>query len=162
MAEPGELFRFERPATKTPALSSEVRDNFTALGQTNLSSDPDVPDSTQRRDGMMRVLNEDPNNVKLQMFYDTNWRTLFQQLQLGYPAPAKIITKVDSPGLAVWQIDHNLGSQPIVQVFDLTWRQLQAVPLAPGVDQYILQHSTENRVIITHPAAQDGYAVVVG
>jgi hypothetical protein len=28
--------------------------------------------------------------------------------------------------------------------------------------EYLLQHANENRVIVTHPAAQAGYAVVVG
>jgi len=130
MSEPGELFRFERPGTRTPALSEEIRNNFNALGQSNYSTDSAKPDTTQRRDGMPRLLAEDPNNVKYQVFFDGAFRTLMQNVHLGFPAPAKSVVQITTPA-SVWQIDHNLGSQPIVQVHDASWSQLRPVHTYP-------------------------------
>ena len=164
--DPGTLFQFQKPAPGSPTLAEEVRDNFTALVQNNLitaQSDPTkVPPAP--KDGMRRINAVDPNNVKDEVYFNGNWRTVFQKLNLGNPAPAKIIVQVTVPQ-SVWTIDHNLGGLVIVQVLNDSLIQRQNVPSAPNSDQYILQHvitPTVQRIIITHPFNTTGWVIISG
>jgi hypothetical protein len=159
--EPARKFKFNRPATGEPPISTLFRDLFEALARTNYTTDADFPLVATSKDGMLRVSAVDPNNIKLDVFIDGTWRTFIQNAQLGFAAPAKkIIEKTDAE--TVWTIDHNLGSQPLVQVFSPSYIQRQAVPSAPGANQYILQHTTPNRVVVTNPAPATGFVVLIG
>ena len=124
--EPGQLFQFDRPLARGPVASAEVRGLFTALGQTNYTTDPTFPAAP--RVGMQRINAADPNNIKWEVFQGTPgvWRTLLQNVQGGVITPAKQIVQVVAP-TTTWTIDHNLGTQPIVQVFDASFRQMVPV-----------------------------------
>jgi len=117
--EPARVFQFGVPGEQTNVRSLEVRENFRALAQTLYTTDPAFP--ANPRQGMFRVL-DDPTalgNVKLQAWIGTAWQTILQNIQVGVPAPAKIIVASfqTPPGANPWIIDHNLGSKPFIQVY---------------------------------------------
>jgi hypothetical protein len=127
--DPGSLFEFNIPATNTPVVSAEVRDNFTALAQTNFTSDGTTPASPQK--GMTRINGANPNNWLFQVWNGSNWQTLLQNIQLGIPAPVKSITNIAVPANA-WTITHNLGSQVLVMAFDSSWYAFEIVGFGSG------------------------------
>jgi hypothetical protein len=154
------LFIFDEPQAGAPQRSQEVRNNFEAVVRANFGTDPTKP--AVARDGMSRVLKDGITGVvRLQYYLNGGWRTFGQFLELGVPVGTKKIFQF-TPASTPWTITHNLGSQPLVQVYDATYKQLQAVPAAPGADQYILQHSGSNVTIVTHAAPASGYAIVLG
>lgn len=159
--QPAQLFLFDRPVQGGPPLSEEMRNNFEALARTMLT-DSDAYPSAPRK-GMVRIFEDagPPAVTKYQWYDGGTWRTMLQKIEGGVAAPAKLLIDITTP-LAVWTIDHNLGSRPVVQVFDSPWNQLQPVFGAPGAGQYSLLHVNENRVVITHPGAQDGHAIILG
>lgn len=165
--QPGQKFTYDRPFTGGPALSQEVRDNFEALARTNITDDATYPAAP--RGGMFRIFNDPgpPTNAKFQWYDGATWRTLIQRIEGGGVGTASITPTrlaVDfTSALTTWSIDHNLGAQPLVQVFDALWNQLQVVPPGPVVaGQYLLVHSTENRVVVTHPGPITGHVVIIG
>lgn len=132
--EPAQIFLYDRPPQGAPSLSSEVRDNFSALAQSHYGTDPANP--TAPRIGHVRILREEPpafavTNVKYQWFDGAIWRTLLQRLEGGIPAPTKLIVDVSTP-LTIWTIDHNLGSFPIVQIVNAAGQELVPYNVAGG------------------------------
>ena len=125
--QPAELFIRGVPRTGTPVLSEEIRNNFQALKQSFYTEDATKPEDATTDPGQPRINAADANNVQLQFRINNSWRTALQNLQLGIPAPAKLLSTFVAPGQQVWTITHNLGSKPAVQVFDDLNRQLQAV-----------------------------------
>jgi hypothetical protein len=156
VASTADKWAWGKPVHRGPRLSEEIRENFDTLGRWNITDDETYPDSP--RDGMPRVNESDTTNVKLQMWYDSAWQTLMQNLQAGVPAPAKTIFEITT-AVAVWTLDHNFGSAVIVQVFDASWNIL-----TPSNIQQVDTGAPplKNRVVITHGAAQDGFAVIIG
>jgi hypothetical protein len=160
-AETSGLFLFDEPQAGAPRRSLEIRNNFEAVVRTNFGTDPAKPASP--REGMLRILKDVTvaNNWKLQGFLSGAWQTLLQRINGGFAAPAKRIF-VFNAATSPWQLQHDLGSQPLVQVFDLTYMQRQVVPAAPGAGQYTLQHADANKVIVTFAAPATGVAIVLG
>jgi hypothetical protein len=163
--EPGQLFLYDRPAASTPALSQEMRDNFTALARTHYTTDAVYPATP--REGMLRINAEDPNDVKLEVFLivagSPVWRTIAKQLQLAKALPTKLIVDF-AAATSPWVVDHNLGSQPVVQAYNASWFAFQVVPQGGpiGAGQCTVEHPSENRVIITFSGATTGHLIVVG
>jgi hypothetical protein len=163
--EPGSLFLFDRPASNTPALSQEMRDNFTALARTNITTDAAFP--VDAREGMLRINASDPNDVRLEVALivagSLVWRTIAKQLQLAKALPTKLIADFGAP-TNPWVVDHNLGSQPLAQAYNASWFAFQVVPqggpIAAG--QCTVEHPSPNRVIITFAAGATGHLIVVG
>lgn len=121
---PGQLFRYDRPLQGSPTLSSEMRDYLQALARTHYTDNGIYPEAP--RLGQLRIFADPgpPLNVRLQWYDGAIWRTLLQNIEGGQAAPAKQIVDVNV-ATDVWTIDHNLGSQPLVQVFDSTWKAMQ-------------------------------------
>jgi len=121
--EPGQLFQFDRPLERAVVDARLVREMFTALAQTNYTSSAAYPNAP--RIGMLRISAVDPSNIKLEVFVGAplQWRTLLQNIQLGVAVPVKQIVQFAVPSLT-WTVDHNLGSQPLVQVFDASFNSL--------------------------------------
>lgn len=156
VASTADRWQWGKPVYRGPRLSEELRENFDTLGRLNITDDETYPDSP--RDGMPRVNEADSTNVKLQIWYGLDWRTILQNIQSGIPAPAKQIHEV-TVAAAVWTIDHNLASAVIVQVFDSTWNILTPTNIQQ-VDTGI--PPLKNRVVITHGAPTTGNAVIIG
>jgi hypothetical protein len=157
--QPSELFQFDQPPEGGPRTSAEMRDNFNALGQTNYGDDEDYPAAPRK--GMLRIL-KDGANTKFQWYDGATWRDMLQRIEGGVPAPVKVIVDV-TVAATVWTVDHNLGSQPLVQVFDASWNQRQVVPPGPvAADQYLLTHVNTNRFTVTHSGAVTGHVVILG
>lgn len=163
--EPGTLFLFDRPASNTPALSQEMRDNFTALARTHFTTDPAYP--ADAREGMQRINALDPNDVKLEVALivagSLVWRTIAKQLQLAKALPTKLIVDF-AAATNPWVVDHNFGSQPLVQAHNASWFAFQVVPQGGpiGAGQCTVEHPSPNRVIITFAAGATGHLIVVG
>lgn len=128
MADPASLWPgYGIPAEQTPARSAEMRNALEALARTFFSTDPLLP--TNPRDGQLRVFDEvGLGNTKLQWRVGGAWTTMLQNIQDGVAAPAKQV----AAGFAAvpstpWVVDHNLGSKPLPQIYDLSFRQLQPV-----------------------------------
>lgn len=154
------LFNFDKPAAQpkgeVPLTSAIVRNNFNALGTTNWTTDPNYPDNP--RDGMQRILDEAGagTNVKWQLYLNGTWQTLIQHLELILSISVR--REFDfTAAAAVWTINHNLGVRPLVQVFDAA-----DTMLAPASIQHVQVGGEWNRVVVTHGAAQTGYALLVG
>jgi len=124
VTEPGALFEYDRPLEKAPVDAVEMRNLFTALAQSHYTTDEDFP--TAPRVGMVRLNAADATNVKLEIFQGDTWRVALQNIQGGVAAPAKQVVQVTT-ALSAWTIDHNLGSQPLVQVYDTAFRQMTPV-----------------------------------
>lgn len=149
--QPASTFVFGRPGTGTPVKSAEVRANLDALAVLLRTNDEDLP--VIRRDGMPRFNVFDPNNIKFQIFFDNAFRTVFQKIQLGIPAPTKLESRFDpAPVGNTWTIDHNLGSRPLIQAYDLNGNLLQKVTLAPPPRDQIVMSRTPPPVLTTLPA----------
>jgi hypothetical protein len=158
--EPGALFQFGVPAEGAPRTSQPVRDNFTALGQTHYTTDEGYPASPRK--GMMRILLDPADSIhRLQWFDGSTWRSMLQRIEGGTPAPVKVIVDVNAAA-TTWTVDHNLGSKPLVQVFDATWIQRQPISAAPGAGQYVLTHVNDNRFTVTHSGAVTGHVIILG
>lgn len=154
------LYIFDQPASGTPARSQEMRNNFEAVVRNNFGTDASKPPVA--REGMSRILKDATTGaVKLQYYLNGAWVTFGQNLELGVPVGSKKIFQFAS-AVSPWTITHNLGSQPLVQIFDVTFTQRQVVPSAPGAGQYILQHSGPDVTIVTFSAPATGYAIVLG
>src|SRR5688572_21002513 len=132
--EPSRLFAFNIPADDTPAVAKEIRDNFTALARLNYTTDEDYPENPQN--GMPRINAVDPNNIKLQVWIDGAWKTIASFLQLGNGTPSKQVVEF-SVGANPWVIDHNIGSFPQAQAFNVNGFVFRVVPEAvvPGVNE---------------------------
>jgi hypothetical protein len=128
--EPAELFRYDRPVEGAFLDAVEMRNYLTALARTHYTTDSANPANAQ--DGQPRINAEDPDNVKLEVFLDGNWRTAIQRIDKGIAAPVKSIVQFATAGTP-WVIDHNLGSQVVVQVFDASFIRLQPVNTFPTV-----------------------------
>ena len=152
------LFIFDEPQAGAPQRSQEVRNNFEAVARTNFGTDSTKPIAP--REGMSRLLKVG-TTVYLQYFLNGGWRTFAQALELGVPVGTKKIFTF-STAINPLTLTHNLGSPPLVQIYDNTYKQRQVVPFAPGPDQYILQHSGPNVTIVTHAAPATGFAIVLG
>jgi len=159
--QPAQQFQYDTPEQNTPNISQEMRDNFEGVARTFLTDDDALPAAP--REGQQRIFKDagPPASTKLQWYDGATWRTLIQRIEGGVAAPLKQIVDVTVPQ-TTWTIDHNIGSYPVVQVFDNTWNQFQVVPTAPGANQYLLVHVNENRVVITHTGAQDGHVIILG
>jgi len=120
--EPAELFRYGRPVEGAFMDAVEMREYLTALARTHYTTDADNPNNAQ--DGQPRFNAVDPDNVKLEFWLNGAWRTALQGIDKGIAAPVKSIAQFDTAGVS-WVIDHNLGSQPLVQVYDSTFQQLR-------------------------------------
>ncbi len=147
--QPASRWAWERPGTGTPIRSVEVRENLDALGVLLRTDDEDLP--IIKRDGMPRFNVSDPNNVRFQIWQDNGWRTLVQKIQLGIPAPAKLESRFDVATL-VWTIDHNLGSRPHLQVYDIAGNLLQLVTLSPPQRDQIVMTRVSPAILTTLPA----------
>ena len=143
-----EIFIFDIPVTDSPQKAVEIRNNLNALGVNNATANADFP--RDPRDGMTRVLEASPSVIKFQLFWGTSWRTIadFSGLSTSARRSSQNFVSTD-----VWVFDHNLGVKPLVQVI-----------LATGAVVFPLSvvHANDNRVIITHTAAQSGTIIVVG
>ena len=130
-SEPGRVFQYNIPADQTPARSSEVRENFRALMRNQYTTDPAHPASPQEHE--FRLLDDHTTpaltgNLRLQVYLGGTWREVLQNLQLGFAAPSKVVSAAfNAVALNPWVVDHNLGSKPVVQVFDSSWNQLRVV-----------------------------------
>jgi hypothetical protein len=135
--EPGTLFAFDDPPDSSPVIAKDLRDNYTALARTNYTTDKSVPPNSQPafpkapRDGMPRINASNPNNIALEFWLPgtgggSTWRRALQFLNLGFPAPAKQIVAFPNP-INPWVVDHNIGSQVLVQVFDPSWFAFEIV-----------------------------------
>jgi len=124
--EPGQLFLYGRPVEGAFVDAEEMRNNLTALARTHYTTDVLYPLNAQ--DGQPRINAVDPNNIKFQVFISGAWRTVLQQVDKGVAAPVKNIWQFDTAG-AAWIIDHNLGSQPLVQIYDAAFNLLTPVPV---------------------------------
>lgn len=122
--EPGQLFVFDQPTEKAWADARQIRNLFTALAQTNYTTDAAYPSAP--RAGMARLNASDPNNIKLEFWQGSPgaWRTSLQNIQGGVPAPIKQIVQITAAA-TVWTIDHNLGNYAIALAFDSSFRQLR-------------------------------------
>lgn len=120
-----DLYTFDQPASGSQQLSLLIRNNFEALSRNNFGTDPNFPKNA--REGMERI-RKDPSTgtYYLEFFLAGAWQIAARGLQLGTPMAAKKLFQFSTP-VSVWNLTHNLGSQPIVQVFDPSWTQLQAV-----------------------------------
>jgi hypothetical protein len=158
--EPGTLFLYGIPAEDAPVRSAEMRGNFEGLARTHYTTDAALP--LAPRQGQQRIWEDvAAGNVRLQYYDGAAWLTLLQLIASGVPAPRRLLFSITTP-MAVWTLDHNLGQQPLAQVFNTAWRQLQASPTGPGAGQYLLDHPTPNRIVVTHPAPATGFAIIVG
>ena len=112
ITEPGQLFVFDQPTEKAWADARQIRNLFTALAQTNYTTDAAYPSAP--RAGMARLNASDPNNIKLEFWQGSPgaWRTSLQNIQGGVPAPIKQIVQITAAA-TVWTIDHNLGNYAI-------------------------------------------------
>ena len=129
--EPAELFTHGIPLELSFADAKEIRDAFTALARSFFTTDDTKP--LDARDGQVRVNASAPANFTLDVFLDGNWRTMIQQIDKGIPSPVKKIVQFDVP-LASWVIDHNLGSQVVALVYDVSFIQLKPVNTFPFVN----------------------------
>lgn len=134
--EPGQLFTHDVPIAQAVLDAVEVRNNFTALARTLYTTDPVNP--LDKRQGMMRILADpaEAPNKKLQAFLDGDWRTLLQNIAAGIAAPVKQIVQIAAASNS-WVVDHNLGSQPLVQIYDATFKKLEAKSVNP---EAVTQH----------------------
>ncbi len=139
-------FIYDVPLTGSAYRAFEVRDNFNALGINNATANPDHPKNA--RNGMSRVLSEDPNNVKFQIFWN-GWQTLIYDI--GGATQSRRKSKSFS-ALAQWTFDHGLGEIPITQVL------VGNILVSPEK----VEHPSGNRVIVTHATPQTGTIIVVG
>lgn len=127
MPDPAALYQVGIPRDQTPARSEEIRNNFQALLQNLFTSDPALP--LNAPDYAIRLLDDvnDPiqaGNLRLQVRFGGAWRDILQNLQGGLAAPAKsLLDFVQGGPSSPWVIDHNLGSQPMVQVIGTTGPQ---------------------------------------
>lgn len=128
--QPAQKFQYGVPGQNTPSLSAEIRDNFEAVARTFLTNDGALPAAA--RAGQVRIFQDPgpPANTKLEWYDGATWRTLLQRIEGGVAAPLKQIVDFTTPQ-TTWTIDHNIGSRPLVQVFDTAARQLEAVNTFP-------------------------------
>lgn len=130
MADPATLWPgYGIPAEQTPARSAEIRNALEALARTFYSTDDAIPQNP--RDGQMRIFDEvGLGNTKLQWRFGGDWQTVLQNVQNDVPAPSKqVAAGFAAVASSPWVVDHNLGSKPLVQVFDLSYNQLQPVSI---------------------------------
>jgi len=132
MTEPAEKFVYGMPASETPKLSADIRNNLDALAQNLFTTDPDLPAG---REYMTRILNDvnDPiqaGNYRLQTYIGGTWRDVLQHLEVGLAAPSKNIVEFTTAAVS-WVVDHNLGSKPAASVFGTSGYQLQPVQTFP-------------------------------
>jgi hypothetical protein len=128
--EPSQLFQYDVPGQDSPAGSKEMRDNYEGIARTFLTTVDARPAAP--REGQRRIFKDPgpPANVKYQWYDGATWRTLLQQIEGGVAAPLKQIVEFNI-AQTVWTINHNIGSQPLVQVFDTARRQLQPIHTFP-------------------------------
>jgi len=159
MADQVPNFNFDQPAAapqgEVPLASQVVRENFNAIGTLNWTTDPAFPKNP--RNGMPRILANDPSNLELQVHYDGAWRTVLEHFEVIL-AGAKIAKHLEAAfTTAVWTIDHNFGTRPVVQCFDNTNSLV-----VPAIIQHVQVAGEWARTIVTHAGPVIGYAVLVG
>jgi hypothetical protein len=142
-------FEFGRPVPNSAQLAEEIQNNLDALGTTNATADPTKP--KRPKNGMLRILASNPDNIQLQYFWGS-WRTIFDHLGEGSGNTRRYEAIISAP-IPVWTIEHGLGLYPLVQCINLSGQII--VPLD-------IQHTTYNRVVITHSAAYSGRAILIG
>lgn len=121
-------FVYGIPSAQTPTRSAEVRANFEALARTSFTEDPNFPPSP--KEGQQRIRRDPLTGIYyLEAFITGSWVIMLQNIQFGFAAPTKQIVDVPA-ALTTWQIDHNLNSFPIVQVFNSANQMLTPVPLS--------------------------------
>jgi hypothetical protein len=123
--EPGRLFQFDRPLVGAQVDAVLMQGLLEALARTNFTTDTAYPSAP--REGMLRINASDSSNVKLEVFQGSpgTWKVLLQHLETGVASPTKQIIQFLTPQTS-WLVDHNLGSQPIVQTFDSGFNLLTA------------------------------------
>lgn len=157
----GSLFIFGEPQSGAPRRSQEIRNNFEAVARMNITADPSLPKNPH--EGMSRILMDlsPANNWLWQLYLEGQWRT---QLSRINSSQSGVSRRTFTFGSAVnpWVIQHNSGNQPLVQIFDSTFKQMQVVPFGPGPGQFILQHADANRCNVTFAGPTTGFAIVIG
>lgn len=142
-------FIFDLPRYKSPTLSQEVKNNLNALAQNNYTVSEELPKNP--RNGMFRFNASDENDIRLQYYYNGSWRTLFGNLEGGATQARR---KAESfASLDTWVFDHNLGLRPVVQVVNAS---------GEVVHPFKIEHSSVDRVTVTHSTAQSGEIIVLG
>lgn len=132
--EPAQFTVYGIPVEDSNVISLEFRQLIEALARQFFTTDDAFPN--ENRDGQPRVLANDPANIKFQIYYNGAYRTIAQNIQSGIAVPTKQIIQIPASGpLQQWVIDHNLGSQVLVQAYDQNWNLLQAVPLTPVTER---------------------------
>lgn len=140
------IFMFDTPITDSAQESAVIRANFHALATNHATANPDVPDDP--RNGMTRVLADDPNNIKYQLYWGS-WRTIVEIS--GSTSQARRKSTNFSSSLQ-WIYAHNLSIYPLVQV--IIGNEI--------VQPQKMEHASMDRVIITHGVALSGTVIVVG
>lgn len=143
------LFVFGVPAENSAITSSHMRNALEALARTNITSNPSNPPNP--RDGMLRVNVSTPSNIVLELYYNGTWRALIQNLT-SVGGVAKYATQ-QYTSATVWTIDHNFGRRPIVQCVNGSGDVIH--PLS-------VNHTSLNRVVVTHSTATAGHIIVTG
>lgn len=132
--EPGQLFVYGIPQVSAFLDAVQIENCLRALAQNHYTTDALFP--TDARAGQFRINAEDPTNIKLQVRLNDAWRTMLQHVEIDVPAPVKQIVAFDT-ALASWIVDHNLGSQPVAQAYDATFRMLAAfTSVNPPTEQW--------------------------
>ena len=156
--EPADIFTYDIPQETSFLDAKQIRDNFTALAQTHLTTDPTKP--LDARDGMLRLNRATPTNTKLEVFLSGAWRTMLQNVELGTPSPIKQIVQVVTP-TNPWVIDHNLGAQVVAQVFDAAFVGLKPVNTFDEQNVVVARNRLATGPVITgYPLAYNG--VILG
>lgn len=135
--EPAQFQVYGLPVADSFVTSLQMRQQLEALARNFYSTSSANPQ--ENRSGQIRVLADDPTNVKIQVYLNGVYRTFAQSVQDGVAAPIKQIVQVPvGTPLAQWTINHNLGTQPVVLVFDTGFTQLQVFPATGGVERVYL------------------------
>lgn len=149
MSDDAPLFSFGVPETGSKLSSNVIRNLLEALARTNYTSDASVPSNP--RPGMMRVNASNPTNVKLELYYNSTWVEILQNL--GTTGSAASYATQSYTSSTTWIMDHNFGRRPIVQCIDGTGAVIQ--PLS-------IEHTSLNRVTVQHSSATAGQIIVTG
>jgi hypothetical protein len=136
-------------------VSEPLRTQLNALGFTNYTTDEAYPLNPQN--GVHRINAFDPANVRLQIYLNGAWQTVFQHLEAPYALSKKIATF--SIAAATWNVVHNFGSPALVQVFDPAWNMLIPLNVQQVLSGFPLAYNT---VTITHAGLQTGNVIVIG
>lgn len=143
-------FAFDTPKNGAVALASRLRENFNALGVNNYTVSAGLP--PHPRNGMLRFYEQADSSVLFQVYLNSAWQTILT-LNSASAAGEAVYKSETFASLAVWDYEHNLGIEPMVQVLDSS---------GEVVHPEKIQHVSVDRVIVTHSAAITGKIIVVG